>query len=47
MKLSTLKDLIWFAQSQSLMNQPFAKVWAAYTDTNRLPNPPKKIIIKL
>lgn len=45
MNKQTLKDLIRFAKNQSLMNEPFEKVWNMYNNPNRLPNPPKEVII--
>lgn len=43
MKQKTLNELCSFAKRMSLMNEPFVKVWAMFTDPNRLPEPPAEI----
>lgn len=45
MSRKQLEDFIRFAEANSLMNMPFTEVWEMYNDPNRLPNPPKEVVI--
>lgn len=47
MDKKTLFEFVAFAKHMSLMNEPFDKVWAMFTDPNRLLEPPAEVIITI
>lgn len=47
MNRKTFLEFMAFARRMSLMNEPFEKVWDMFTDANRLPEPPAKVIIRM
>lgn len=47
MDRKTLQEFVAFANHMSLMNEPIDKVWAMFTDPDRLPEPPAEIIISM
>lgn len=47
MDKKTLFEFVAFAKRMSLMDEPFEKTWAQFTEPNRLPEPPAEVIISM